>query len=240
MILSNKMHIAFVLKALLFVTFGAPIIVVNYKNVSHWKSKHHLLHYSLAHFETETMKKILLLLLVLLSLPATSRGESVFDLELECARRTLHCGRTNYVLLQFAQFQEAALLYLQDKQQHTRDVARINREWLDVQALNMSDFLSLYYMGFVDENISSEEHEVLQLIFRDASLTSPCFYDDNEEKVLRFVAPDESSITPFSLDTDWKTAYQKVKKELNQSKFQWLLQQYLAMRKQLSGCDNDV
>ena len=186
------------------------------------------------------MKKILLLLLVLLSLPATSRGESVFDLELECARRTLHCGRASYVLLQFAQFQEAALLYLQDKQQHTRDVARINREWLDVQALNMSDFLSLYYMGFVDENISSEEHEVLQLIFRDASLTSPCFYDDNEEKVLRFVVPDESRITPFSLDTDWKTAYQKVRKELNQSKFQWLLQQYLAMRKQLSGCDNDV
>ena len=113
------------------------------------------------------MKKFLFLLLVLLSLPTMSRGDSVFELELECAQRTLHSGRSNYVLLQFAQFQEAALLYLQDKQQHTRDAARINREWLDVQALNMSDFLSLYYMGFVNDNLSSEEHEVLQTIFRD-------------------------------------------------------------------------
>ena len=186
------------------------------------------------------MKKFLFLLLVLLSLPTMSRGDSVFELELECAQRTLHSGRSNYVQLQFAQFQEAALLYLQDKQQHTRDAARINREWLDVQALNMSDFLSLYYMGFVNDNLSSEEHEVLQTIFRDVSLTTPCFYDENERNVLRFVLPDESRITPFSLDTDWEKAYKKVRKELTSSKYEWLLQQYLALRKQLSGCEDDA
>ncbi len=186
------------------------------------------------------MKKFLLFLLVLLSFPAMSRGESVFEMELECAQRTLHSGRSNYVLLQFAQFQEAALLYLQDKQQHSRDAARINREWLDVQALNMSDFLSLYYIGFVNDSISSEEHKILQLIFRDVSLTSPCFYDENERNVLRFVLPDESRLTPFSLDTDWEKAYKKVCKELTLSKYQWLLQQYWALRKQLSGCEDDA
>lgn len=185
------------------------------------------------------MRKFLLLLLVLLSLPAMSRGDSVFELELECAQRTLYSGRSNYVLLQFAQFQEVALLYLQDKQQHTRDAARINSEWLDVQALNMSDFLSLYYMGFVSDTLTSDEHEVLQQIFSDASLSCPYFYDENERNVLRFVLPEESRITPFSLDTDWEKAYKKVRKKLTSSKYEWLLQQYLALRKQLSGCEDD-
>ena len=66
------------------------------------------------------MKKLLLLLLVLLTLPAVARRDSVFELELECAQRMLRCGRATYVSLQFALFQEAALLYLQEKQQSTR------------------------------------------------------------------------------------------------------------------------
>lgn len=61
------------------------------------------------------MKKLLLLLLVLLTLPAVARRDSVFELELECAQRMLRCGRATYVSLQFALFQEAALLYLQEK-----------------------------------------------------------------------------------------------------------------------------
>lgn len=43
------------------------------------------------------MKKLLLLLLVLLTLPAVARRDSVFELELECAQRTLRCGRATYV-----------------------------------------------------------------------------------------------------------------------------------------------
>lgn len=97
------------------------------------------------------MKKLLLLLLVLLTLPAVARRDSVFELELECAQRTLRCGRATYVSVQFALFQEAALLYLQEKQQSTRDTARINRRWLDLQAFNMTDFLSLYYVSFVND-----------------------------------------------------------------------------------------
>ena len=155
------------------------------------------------------MKKFLLFLLVLLSFPAMSRGESVFEMELECAQRTLHSGRSNYVLLQFAQFQEAALLYLQDKQQHSRDAARINREWLDVQALNMSDFLSLYYIGFVNDSISSEDTKFCSLFLEMYLSQVRVFMTRMRENVLRFVLPDESRLTPFSLDTDWEKAYKK-------------------------------
>lgn len=180
------------------------------------------------------MKKLLLLLLVLLTLPAVARRDSVFELELECAQRTLRCGRATYVSLQFALFQEAALLYLQEKQQSIRDTARINRRWLDLQAFNMTDFLSLYYVSFVNDQLSIEDHEILRLMFRDVSLSTPCFYDDNERVALRFVFPDESLVTPFSLDTDWQKAYEKVQSVLKDSKYKKLLQQYESVRKELN------
>lgn len=180
------------------------------------------------------MKKLLLLLLVLLTLPAVARRDSVFELELECAQRMLRCGRATYVSLQFALFQEAALLYLQEKQQSIRDTTRINRRWLDLQAFNMTDFLSLYYVSFVNDQLSIEDHEILRLMFRDVSLSTPCFYDDNERVALRFVFPDESLVTPFSLDTDWQKAYEKVQSELKDSKYKKLLQQYESVRKELN------
>ena len=184
------------------------------------------------------MKKLLLLLLVLLTLPAVARRDSVFELELECAQRTLRCGRATYVSVQFALFQEAALLYLQEKQQSTRDTARINRRWLDLQAFNMTDFLSLY-VSFVNDQLSIEDHEILRLMFRDVSLSTPCFYDDNERVALRFVFPDESLVTPFSLDTDWQKAYEKVQSELKDSKYKKLLQQYESVRKELNCSSED-
>ena len=130
------------------------------------------------------MKKFFFIFLLLLALPTISRGESVFELELECAQRTLRSGRANYISVQFAQFQEVALLYLREKQQNTRDTMRINRHWLDIQALNMADFLSLYYMSFVNDTLTGEDYEVLRLIFRDVSLSTPCFYDANERITL--------------------------------------------------------
>ena len=184
------------------------------------------------------MKKFFFIFLVLLALPTISRGESVFELELECAQRTLRSGRANYISVQFAQFQEVALLYLREKQQNTRDTMRINRHWLDTQALNMADFLSLYYMSFVNDTLTGEDYEVLRLIFRDVSLSTPCFYDANERITLQFVLPEESKITPFSLDTDWPKAYQKIQNELLESKYKWIVEQYQDIRKKLS-CSNE-
>lgn len=177
---------------------------------------------------------MLLFFLLLLSLPQVAMADSVFELELECAQRTIRSGRTNYISLQFAQFQESALLYLQEKQLHTRDTARINRRWLDQQALDMADFLSIYYISFVNDTLSAEDHEVLRLIFRDASLSTPCFYDANERNTLQFLTPEEKSVTPFSLDTDWTKAIAKLRSELMTGTFQWLPRQYDEMRRKLS------
>ena len=174
------------------------------------------------------MKKFFFIFLVFMALPTISWGESVFELELECAQRTLRSGRANYISVQFAQFQEVALLYLREKQQNT----------LDTQALNMADFLSLYYMSFVNDTLTGEDYEVLRLIFRDVSLSTPCFYDANERITLQFVLPEESKITPFSLDTDWTKAYQKIQNELLESKYKWIVEQYQDIRKKLS-CSNE-
>ena len=68
----------------------------------------------------------------------------------------------------------------------------------------------------------------------DVSLSTPRSSDDNERVAMRFVCPDESLVTPFSLDTDWQKAYEKVQSELKDSKYKKLLQQYEAVRKELN------
>lgn len=186
-------------------------------------------------------RKLLFLLLALCTLPAAAKGDSVFSLELECAQRTLRCNHANYVAVQFSRFQATALLYLQEKQQHCKDTTRTNARWLDEQALDMADFLSLYHMCFVSESLTDEDRALLRLTFRDASLSSPCFYDVNEERVLQFLnTEEETSLTPFSLDTDWHKANAKVNAELRDSKFDWLPRAYQALRQRLMDGQEDA
>ena len=48
------------------------------------------------------------------------------------------------------------------------------------------------------------------MMFRDATLAHPAFVDPDETTSLQFVNSTCSNFTPFSLDTDWETAYQAI------------------------------
>ena len=86
--------------------------------------------------------------------------------------------------------------------------------YLDELALLLNNFITAYIMQLVKMNNMPDAAQVkITKIFIDASVSNPLFNDKEEEPAHSYLN-NASSITRFSLDTDWPRALAAVQAQL--------------------------
>lgn len=158
------------------------------------------------------MTRLLLSVLLLLA-PLSLAAQHLFDLEVANCGRLLRCPNASYVQQRMAHFQQQALAYL--AAQAVDSVSARRHHLLDEQAYHLSDFMRLFYQVRSDSTLSESQQDLWVQRFSEASVESPLFYDDDNPRVLEFIA--RQTFTPFSLDTDWEKAFHRIFQQLGQS-----------------------
>ena len=121
-------------------------------------------------------------------------AQEVYNLVLANATRTVNSPTASYTQTQIAQFKRTALIYMKSKAFEVSET--VSSEFLDTQAYFMSEFIT-----------PDAERKERILSFMEISITHPLFHDPDEETTLSFIK-DGGEITPFSLDTNWKEAFE--------------------------------
>ena len=151
------------------------------------------------------MKKILLSLLVLM---ASATGMQAQDLY-----KTVHAKATAVVNnpassdeeIQINQFKVTALNYLSMMVQ--KRGLKKDTYFYDSQAVNMTSFITDFQVNLEKARaISPSKRMEILKIYTDASKFNPMFKDTDKDRANVYVN-DKSTMTPFSLDTDWEKAF---------------------------------
>ena len=133
-------------------------------------------------------------------------AQEVYNLVLANATRTVNSPTASYTQTQIAQFNRTALSYMKSKAFEVSET--VSSEFLDTQAYFMSEFITLFFNEFVKiKKLPDAERKERILSFMEISITHPLFHDPDEETTLAFIK-DGGEITPFSLDTNWKEAFE--------------------------------
>lgn len=159
--------------------------------------------------------RTLLLLALVLCIPFMGNAQSIFETELNHAANAVRQQRAGFIPCRIANFKHEALLYLKEKASQQPEVC--TPQWLDRQAYHLADFLTLYQRLISTTQLDAKEHEWLRNRFSEASLAHPFFYDTNEGRIHQFVNAPARQLTPFSLDTDWSAALEKVRQSLQEN-----------------------
>lgn len=164
----------------------------------------------LSTYETMKNKIIGTLLCMLLTGSVNAWAQDLFREVLQSTTRQMKSVGTSLSNKKLAKFKYDALNYLQEHE----SIEQIdnNRNWFKQQVYFLSCFTELYQRLVSGEKNAMSEEE-LRRLFMKTSLEYPLFSDTDEERVLIFLK-NEKSYTPFSLDTNWKKAYDKVKEQL--------------------------
>ena len=133
-------------------------------------------------------------------------AQEVYNLVLANATRTVNSPTASYTQTQIAQFKRTALIYMKSKAFEVSET--VSSEFLDTQAYFMSEFITLFFNEFVKiKKLPDAERKERILSFMEISIIHPLFHDPDEETTLSFIK-DGGEITPFSLDTNWKEAFE--------------------------------
>lgn len=150
------------------------------------------------------MKKILIMLAMLMATGATLSAQDVYNEVRRKAQAALDDDTTNSVVRKISQFKADALDYMLIKMRE--DMPDSTTAFLDHQAYALNEYVGVYLrmvMGVRDK--SKDEQVAVLKLFMDASYSNPLFNDPDTELTLSYFN-DESCLTRFSLDTDWRKA----------------------------------
>lgn len=164
---------------------------------------------------TRFIKRLSVLLLAGLCFTPALKAQEVFSYMLESSARIINNPSSSYTSVRIAQFKMTALTYLQDKAFETR--TQVTEDFLNTQAYYMNEYVTSFVSMLADRELLKQEDERRKriLLYTDASLSNPLFFDSDKETTLSYV-DDSESLTPFSLDTDWQKAGAAVRAVLKQ------------------------
>ncbi len=158
------------------------------------------------------MKKILLSIFMLCCISANMSAQEVYNAIREKTISTLQDPNTIPMLKMFNQFKLDALDYMAIKMKEVMPDSTAS--YLDKQAYAMNNFITLYLRTIINcQNQPSIYQIDIIKLFMDASYSNPLFNDTDKELVLSYFS-DGSSMTRFSLDTDWQRAYIAASQEI--------------------------
>ena len=156
------------------------------------------------------MKKLFIVLMM--AFCANAQAQEIFNEIKHKAFDAVSNEQTLPIMKQINQFKLDALNYLAISMQEQMPDAPVL--YLDEQALGLNNFITAYIMQLVKMNNMPDAAQVkIAKIFIDASVSNPLFNDKEEEPAHSYLN-NASSITRFSLDTDWPRALAAVQAQL--------------------------
>lgn len=152
------------------------------------------------------MKKILFIICLILG-ASNLQAQEVYNAVVEQAQKVvLSSSNPESPTVRIAQFKYSAMRYLYNKMMQEKGEADIAT--LDYQAYNMSVFITAMFGELKKEAFDNGKKRVLQKYIK-AAHKHPMFNDPDKETTQCFMT-DNSSLTPFSLDTDWQKAAEEL------------------------------
>lgn len=138
-------------------------------------------------------------------------AQEVFQQVVDTNKLIIEDPSASGAALSIAQFKYTAMQYLCTTAIKTGG-GKADGAMLDRQAQAMNNFITGYLTELTAEKESKKQKEVMMRYWK-ASADNPLFGDKDTETTRAFTT-DPTSITPFSLDTNWELA-DKARKEKN-------------------------
>ncbi len=160
------------------------------------------------------MKKILTLACLLTIGASSVSAQQLYKQVYDTAVEVVNDEKSSDEQIKINQFKVTVLNYI------TAQVQKQGKErdsyFYDSQAVNMVSFITDFQDNLVKAKAMSDAKRLQVIeIYRNASLNNPLFKDSNKEKTFCYVN-DPTTLTPFSLDTDWEKAYEVATKEVKE------------------------
>ncbi|MBR1594433.1 MAG: hypothetical protein IJ692_05220 [Alloprevotella sp.] len=154
---------------------------------------------------------LLLLALILASSCPALQAQEVFIRVRQSSQRAAQAPGNGYVQREVARFQLEALDFLESE--GVKNVQeQILTDFLDTQAYFLSRFVSTFCEDVLTRRrITPEKAEERVRIFQISSEEHPLFFSVEAPNAEEFLL-DADSFTPFSLNTDWKAAFESLRK----------------------------
>ena len=151
------------------------------------------------------MKKSIITMLLLAMATVCTQAQSLYKTVYDKATAVVNNPASSDEEVQISQFKVTALNYITmmvKKRGMTKD-----SYFYDSQAVNLTSFVTDFQANLEKaRNISPSKRTEILKIYMEASKFNPLFKDTDKEKVNCYVN-DQSTLTPFCIDTDWEKAY---------------------------------
>lgn len=140
-----------------------------------------------------------------------AKAQTLFNYEMQKSIERQRNARFGIAAQRIAFFQQNALMYLWHKMSQNESRLPLFYQKLDRQANFLAEFLTVYHRLIINNSqLTEAQQERWKRYFTESSLLHPLFNDPNDSVTLQFLDKEERSPTPFSLDTNWETAYQAI------------------------------
>jgi len=158
------------------------------------------------------MKKFFSLLILVSLITVNASSQSLFKKIYADATAVVNNPQSSEEQIQINQFKVTALNYI--KNQIDKKKLKKDEYFYDSQAVNLASFITDYQINLIKaRSISAAKKTELMNCYKNATLASPLF-NDADKATSHVYINDNSSLTPFSLDTDWDKAYTAATKQV--------------------------
>ncbi len=147
--------------------------------------------------------KLIALVIVALMGAGKTHAQDVFQQVVNTNKLIIEDPRATGLTLSLAQFKYTSMQYLCNMALKVNN-GSVDGNFLDRQATAMNNFVTGYISELTQGKDNQAKKEVMMRYWK-ASAQNPLFGDKDKETTQAF-ATDPTSITPFSLDTNWELA----------------------------------
>jgi len=160
------------------------------------------------------MKRFLLSAILILSIAPTLSAQEIYTEIRRTAQAKVNDSSADILVRRFSMFKLEALNYMAIKMKE--EFPDSSADLLDKEALSLNIFITNYTRSLIENrNMPANYQKKVIKAYMDASFSNPLFNDADKEMVLSYFN-DGSSLTRFSLDTDWRRAVLAAKAALKQ------------------------
>jgi len=160
------------------------------------------------------MKRFLLSAILILSIAPTLSAQEIYTEIRRTAQAKVNDSSADILVRRFSMFKLEALNYMAIKMKE--EFPDSSADLLDKEALSLNIFITNYTRSLIENrNMPANYQKKVIKAYMDASYSNPLFNDADKEMVLSYFN-DGSSLTRFSLDTDWRRAVLAAKAALKQ------------------------
>lgn len=152
------------------------------------------------------MKKLFIAMALVCAAAVQVNAQDLYKKVYNNALAVVNSAKSSDEQIQINHFKVTALNYI-STQSKKRMLHKDDSFFFDSQAVNLTSFVTDFETYLIKaRSISTAKRLEVIKIYQEASLHNPLFNDTDKERANCYIS-DKSSLTPFSLDTNWEKAY---------------------------------